>query len=121
GRPLMLAWLQFLAAGTAGTLAAMIANPPPLAIVAGHWRELLWAGAISTGIAFTLQVVAQRYAQPAIAAIVMGSEILFAVLAGALFLGERLAAAQLAGGALIFVAILAVEAVPQLGLWSSGS
>jgi drug/metabolite transporter (DMT)-like permease len=111
---LTLAWTQFLVAGILGTGAAVVVQHPQLTAIGGVWKELLWAGGVSVGIAFTLQVVAQRYVQPAVAAIVLGSEIVFTALAGALFLGERLTALQLSGGALIACAIFAVEALPQL-------
>ncbi|MFT3905847.1 MAG: DMT family transporter [Steroidobacteraceae bacterium] len=113
-RPLTLAWAQFLVAGLIGTLAALLFGHTTLAVLGGTWRELLWSGVMSVGVAFTLQVVAQRYVQPAVAAIVLGSEIVFTALAGAIFLHERLTPAQITGGVLIFAAILAVEAVPQL-------
>lgn len=114
GRPLTLAWTQFATAGVVGTLAALLVAHSTFAAARGLWRELLWAGGMSVGVAFTLQVVGQRYVQPAVAAIVLGSEIVFTALAGALFMGDRLSPAQIAGGVLIFAAILAVEAVPQL-------
>ena len=76
--------------------------------------EILYAGIVSGGIAFTLQAVGQRYTTAPQAAIFLSSETVFAALFGALLLGERMAAIGLAGCALILAAILSVEVVPAL-------
>lgn len=76
--------------------------------------ELLYAGVLSAGIAFTLQCLAQRYTQAADAAIIMSFEAVFAAIAGAIFLGERLTATEYGGCALILVAVIAVQLLP---LW----
>ncbi|MDR3440387.1 DMT family transporter [Telmatospirillum sp.] len=114
GRPLTLACTQFLVTGVLGSLAALFIETPAPAVYAAALGELLWAGCLSAGVAFTLQVVAQRYLHPATAAIIMSAESVFAALAGALILDERMSLVQMAGAALILFAILAVEAVPAL-------
>ena len=63
-------------------------------------------------MAFTLQVIGQRYTQAADAAIILSSETIFAAFAGYVFLGERLTFFQLSGAALILFGIVAVELVP---------
>lgn len=117
GRPLLLACVQFATAGVIGVVPALWVSPQEFMQLHGIWRELLWTGVMSAGVAFTLQVVAQRHLQPAVAAIIMGSEMLFAALAGRLFLAEQLDRLQWLGGALIFLAIIAVEAIPQMNLY----
>ena len=74
--------------------------------------EILYAGAISGGIAYTLQVVAQQYTPAADSAVIMGAESLFAAAAGAYFLGESLNAHGWVGCALIIAAVLLVEFGP---------
>jgi drug/metabolite transporter (DMT)-like permease len=88
-------------------------HPTWEAISAG-WIEILYTGVMSTSIAFTLQAIGQQYVPPANAAIILSAESLFAALAGALVLGERLPPLGYFGAALIFVAILLVEAIPAL-------
>lgn len=73
-----------------------------------------YAGILSVGVAFTAQVVAQRYAQAADAAVVLSSETLFAALFGYVMMGDRLPATGLVGCALIFVSMLAVQVLPLL-------
>ncbi len=114
-RPLTLACAQFLVAGTLGCGAALIAEHPAPAVFARAAGELLWAGVLSAGIAFSLQAIAQRHLHPATAAIVMSAEAVFAALAGAALLDERMTGQQIVGAGLIFAAIVAVEAIPAWG------
>jgi drug/metabolite transporter (DMT)-like permease len=113
GRPVTLAWWQFLTTGVLGVMATQWVAPIEWLQIMATWRELLWSGVMSVGVAFTLQAVAQRHSPPAVAAVIMSSEMLFAALAGAWLLGERLSLMQLLGGALIFLAIVVVEVLPQ--------
>ncbi len=69
---------------------------------------------VAGGIAFTLQAVGQRYTTASQAAIFLSSEAIFAALFGAMLLGERLPPTGLMGCALIFAAIIAVEALPPM-------
>jgi drug/metabolite transporter (DMT)-like permease len=63
---------------------------------------ILYAGIMSTGIAFTLQVVGQRHAQPTHASILMSTEAVFAVVGGWLILGEIMSGRNFAGCVLMF-------------------
>ena len=65
---------------------------------------------ISGGVAFTLQIVAQRYAPPSEAALILCLESVFAAVFGAILLAERLTAAATVGCALILFSVLMVEA-----------
>jgi drug/metabolite transporter (DMT)-like permease len=82
-----------------------------------------WIGAVvytaffSLGLAYTLQIWAQRHTPPADAALLLSLESVFAVLAGWLFLDERLALIQVFGCVLIFVAVL----LSQFKEWTSGA
>ena len=80
-----------------------------LRIAAG---AIAYTGVLSVGVGFTLQVVGQRHAQPADAAIILSAETVFAALFGAWFMGDRLTATGLAGCALILGCILAVQMLP---------
>lgn len=75
---------------------------------------ILYTGIVSVGIGFTLQVVGQRHAHPADAAIILSSETVFAAFFGALFMGDRLGATGFAGAALILLCIVAIQAQPLL-------
>ncbi|WP_284618790.1 DMT family transporter [Aquabacterium humicola] len=75
---------------------------------------ILYTGIVSVGIGFTLQVVGQRHAHPADAAIILSSETVFAAFFGALFMGDRLSASGFAGAALILACIVAIQIQPLL-------
>lgn len=108
------ACLQFLVCGLLGTLAGSVVEVVDLAAIERALPSIAYAGVLSAGVGFTLQVVAQRHTPPADAAILLSSEVLFAALAARLLLGEQLTAVQLTGGMLIFAAVLAVQLLP---LW----
>lgn len=111
-RPMGLTFVQFLVVALLGLIATHELETVTRAGLIAALPEIIYAGIISGGIAYSLQAIAQRYTPPSDAAIIMGSEALFAALAGALLLGERLTAAGWLGAALILVAVLLVELVP---------
>ncbi|HEV7275129.1 MAG TPA: DMT family transporter [Devosiaceae bacterium] len=114
GLPIFISGLSFLIAGTMASVLAFGLETPSLAGIAGGWIEILYAGVLSTAVAFTLQAVGQQYVPSANAAIILSAESLFAALGGAVVLGERLTPIGYAGAFLIFCAILLVETVPAL-------
>ncbi len=81
------------------------------AIRAGAW-PIAYGGVMSVGVAYTLQVVAQKDAKPTPAAIILSMEAVFAALAGWLYLGEMLGIKELAGCALMLSGMLLAQ------LWS---
>ncbi len=70
---------------------------------------LLYGGVMSAGVAFTLQIVAQRQAPPAHAAIILSLESVFAVMAGWAILGEILSGREIAGCLLMFSGMLCAQ------------
>lgn len=112
--PIVVACGQFLICGMCGTMLGIVVEQPSLADLQSGLFGILYAGMLSTGIGFTLQVIAQRYTHEADAAIILSSETVFAALAGFVFLGERLSALELTGASLIFVGIMAVQLLPVL-------
>lgn len=113
GNPIFVALAQFIVCGLLSTLAGLLLETTTLAGLWNAMPAILYGGVLSVGIGYTLQVVAQRHTRSAEAAIILSSEVLFAALAGALYLGERLALIQLAGGLLIFVCIVGVQILPR--------
>jgi drug/metabolite transporter (DMT)-like permease len=114
GRPIALSLVQFAVCGVLGCAAGLLFEPVSLAAIQSALPEILYAGFFSSGIAFILQNIAQRYTTAPQAAIFLSSEALFAALFGVALLGETITPAGYAGCAIIFVAILAVELVPEL-------
>lgn len=114
GMPILVSCLSFLAAGLISSLGATVFETPTLEGLSSGWIEILYAGLFSTAIAFTLQAVGQMHVPPANAAIILSGEALFAALAAAVILGERLTPMGYFGAALMFLAIVLVETVPVL-------
>jgi len=114
GLPVTLSAITFLVVGALCMAAAFAFETPSLAGLSAIWVEVLYVGVMSTAVAFTLQAIAQQHVPAANAAIVLSAESLFAALGGALILGERLSVVGYAGAALIFFAIILVEAIPAI-------
>lgn len=111
--PLVVAAVQFAVCGGLGLVIGYIVENPLVADFLGAAWGVCYVGVFSVGMAFTLQVIGQRYTPAPDAAIILSSETVFAALGGMLILGERLTFMQFLGGALIFSSIIAVELVPQ--------
>jgi len=110
--PILTASIQFLWCGAFGIMGALMTETFVIDNVIKAGPEILYAGILSSGVAFTLQAVAQRYTPQADAAIIMSGEILFAALAGALMQGDRLSAMGYVGCLIMFVCIVSVEILP---------
>ena len=111
--PLVVATSQFFVCGIVGLGIGFAVEQPALADFTGAFYGICYVGIFSVGMAFTLQVVGQRFTPAADAAIILSSETVFAALAGFIFLDERLTALQLLGASLILANIVAVEIMPM--------
>ena len=109
GNPIRISAIQFATAAVISTIAAFLAEEPSWQKIASAAVPILYCGIVSGGIGYTLQMVAQRYTDPTIASLLMSLESVFAVIAGALFLGERMTARELAGCVIMFAAIVLVQ------------
>ena len=109
---IVLSMFQFLTAGILCSIGAIFEKPQMNAILSA-WLPILYAGAFSCGIAYTLQVVAQKYVRPSRAVFALSLESVWAAIGGALILAERLSAREIAGCALVFAAVLVAEIEPQ--------
>jgi drug/metabolite transporter (DMT)-like permease len=114
--PLVVACGQFIVCGIVGLVMGVAVESPTFSQILGAGWGICYIGLFSVGMAFTLQVVGQRYTPAADAAIILSSETVFAAMGGMIFLGERLSLFQLSGAALILVAILLVELLPLTSL-----
>lgn len=105
-----LAILQYLVAGGLSWLAAVWrAEPITFDALAGAAGAIAWGGLLSIGIAYTLQVVAQRTAKASHAAIIYSSEGVFAAIGGWWVLGEMIGWRGWGGAALILAGMLLAQ------------
>lgn len=117
GRPIALATTQFAVVALLGMTAAVLFDDISWTAVSGAWLEVLYTGLFAGALAFSLQVIGQRYTTAPQAVIFLSSEAPFAALFGALFLGERIGLYGLIGCLLILIAMLIVELLPLV--WRS--
>ena len=107
-----LSFLQFLSAGIIAS-AGFLFEGTKASAVTSAWLPILYAGIFSCGIAYTLQVIGQKYVRPSRAVFALSLESVWAAIGGAMILSERLSAKELAGCALVFAAVLIAEIEPQ--------
>jgi drug/metabolite transporter (DMT)-like permease len=111
--PVRLACVQFAVCSLASAAGALGFEQPRLSSIMDAAGPILYGGILSVGVAYTLQVVAQRNAPPSHAAILLSLESVFAALGGAVILGERLGTRGTVGCALMFVGMM-LSQVPAL-------
>lgn len=104
--PLALAAVQFLACGLLCLVAGALSEPIGIDALARAAWTIFYGGALSVGIAYTLQVVAQRDVAPAHAAVIFSMEGVFAALAGWVVLHQSLDSRALVGCALVFTGLV---------------
>ena len=117
--PIKLSIVQFFVAGVLSLLVAVSLELITWAMIAATAIPLLYAGVMSTGVAYTLQVVAQQHAHSSHAAIILSLEGAFALLGGWLLLDEQLPARGLLGCGLMLVGMLLSQLMPKIGLLSA--
>ncbi len=107
--PVQLACIQFAACALLSAGAALAVERPTTQGIMEAAGPILYGGLLSVGVAYTLQVVAQRRSKPAHAAILLSMESVFAAVGGSIFLGERLGPRGSAGCALIFAGMMIAQ------------
>lgn len=73
------------------------------------WIPILYAGVMSCGVAYTLQIIGQNGLNPTIASLLMSLESVFSVLAGWIILGQKLTPREILGCVIIFAAIVLAQ------------
>ena len=82
---------------------------PSVSAVIAAAAPILYAGVMSCGVGYTLQVVAQNGVDPTVASLLLSLESVFSVLAGWMLLGQKLSGRELFGCVLVFAAVLLVQ------------
>lgn len=110
--PILVSFIQFLVCAMVSLTLAVALEPINFSAVAQALPAILYGGILAVGVAFTLQVVAQKDAITSHAAIILSLEAVFAALAGWLILGETLTPRGLLGCALMLAGMLTAQLVP---------
>lgn len=112
---LKMSCIQFFAGAIlSGILMLLFENPQLVQIVAA-WKPILYAGILSTGAGYTLQIIGQRDLDPTVASLIMSLESVIAVLAGLILLNQTLSHREILGCILMFIAIILAQ-LPQNSL-----
>ena len=99
--------IQFFTAFILNSILALIFEwPINLPLIGECLPSLLYLGICSSGIAYTLQIVGQRNANPAVASVILSLESVFGVIGGAIVLGEKMSIREYIGCAIVFAAVI---------------
>ena len=110
--PFSFAFIQYSIVFILSFIVAIIFENPSLKNIRLEWFEIIYCGIMSTGIAYTIQIVAQAKANPAPAAIILSLESVFATIAGWIIMDQYLDNYKLFGCLCIFIGVILVQLVP---------
>lgn len=105
--------IQFATAGILCLVPTVLIEQPAISAITGAWLPILYAGVLSCGVAYTLQIVGQKNADPTMASLLLSLESVFSVLSGWLILGEKLSVKESLGCVLMFAAIVLAQLNPK--------
>jgi len=100
--------IQFTTVTLLSIIAALIVKETWTGIP-GAWLPLAYSGFLSVGIAFTIQIFAQKNVKPAPAAIIMSLEAVFATIGGCMILNETLSPSEGIGAILMFAGMIVAQ------------
>ncbi len=107
-----LSCLQFLVCGIICSCFMLIVEHPQMSQILAAAKPILYAGIMSCGVAYTLQIVGQKGMNPTIASLLLSMESVVSVLAGLLILHQRLSIRETIGCILMFLAVILAQ-LPQ--------
>lgn len=106
---LKLSCVQFITAGTLSLISALIFENPTISAIIDCAFPILYAAIFVVGVAYTLQIIGQRYTNPTVASLLMSLESVFSAICGAIFLNESMTLKEIIGCILVFVAVLLTQ------------
>ena len=109
GDGVVISCVQFFTAGLLSAILMFLFEKPSWGAVTAAWLPILYAGILSCGVAYTLQVVAQKEVSPTVASLLMSLESVFSVLAGWVLLEQKLSTKEMLGCGLVFAGILLAQ------------
>ena len=107
--PVKMSCIQFATAAFISGILMLIFEHPTWDAIRAAGIPILYAGILSSGAAYTLQIIGQRYTDPTTATLIMSLESVFAALAGWLILHETLSFRELLGCVLVFAAVILAQ------------
>ena len=101
--------IQFLVCGILSGIPALIFENPQISSILAAWQPILYAGVMSCGIAYTLQIVGQKNMNPTVASLILSLESCISVLAGWIILGQSMSRKEILGCVIMFAAIILAQ------------
>lgn len=112
GEGVTISCIQFFTSGILCGIMMFLFENPQIKDILAAYLPILYAGVMSCGVAYTLQIVGQNNMDPTVASLILSLESVFSALAGWLILGQGLSGKELIGCSLVFVAVLLAQ-MPQ--------
>ncbi|MDO5346681.1 MAG: DMT family transporter [Lachnospiraceae bacterium] len=106
--------IQFLVSGVLSGILMLVFEQPRIGSILSAWMPILYAGVMSCGVAYTLQIVGQKDMDPTVASLILSLESVVSVLAGWALLHQHLSMRELLGCAVMFAAIVLAQ-LPEKG------
>lgn len=107
--PVEISCIQFLTSGVILTILMFVFETPHWFDFVAAWLPIAYAGILSSGVAYTLQLIGQKGMDPTIASLLLSMESTFSVLAGWVILKQKLTVKELIGCVLMFTAVILVQ------------
>lgn len=107
-----LSCIQFLTCGILSAIPALLFEQPDLSAILSAWQPILYAGVMSSGVGYTLQIIGQKDMNPTVASLILSLESCISVIAGWIILGEQLSSKEIGGCVIMFTAIILAQ-LPQ--------
>lgn len=104
-----LSCIQFFTSAILCGVGTFVFEQPSMGNILQGWMPILYAGIMSCGVAYTLQILGQRDMDPTIASLILSLESVISMLAGWVLLGQALSGRELLGCVVVFVAIILAQ------------
>ncbi len=102
--------IQFISATVINAILALVLEMPiAFSEIGSSIGAVLFLGIVSSGIAYTMQIIGQKGTNPAVASVIMSLESVFGVIGSAIFLNQTLSPREYAGAAIVFAAVILSE------------
>lgn len=101
--------IQFFVCGVLSGIGMLLTEEPRIAEILTAWQPVLYAGVMSCGVAYTLQIVGQKGMNPTVASLILSLESVISVLAGMVLLSQEMSKWEITGCVLMFVAIILAQ------------
>ncbi len=113
--------IQFFIVGILSGIVMFAVETPNLHDILISWMPIVYSGVLSSGVAYTLQIVAQKDTDPTVASLLLSLESVFAVLSGMIVLHEVLSGREILGCILMFSSIIVAQLPSKADRLSQGN